>query len=93
VSYVSVIEPHGDYNPTVEYTLNSHSQIKSVSHYESGPNEFVQIETKTGQIVGLGLAGENDAEKEHSVEVNGQVMTWRGPFKLFHSQAHKEKTP
>jgi len=27
ISYVSVIEPHGEYNPTVEFTLNSHSEI------------------------------------------------------------------
>jgi len=90
VSYVSVIEPHGEYNPTVEYTLNSHSQVQSVAHFESGANDFVQIKTKTGQIIGLGLAGDNDANKEHAVEVNGQIMTWRGPFKLFHSDAHKE---
>jgi len=88
VSFVSVIEPHGEYNPTVEYTLESHSRVKSVSHFEGGPNEFIQIETKDGETVGLGLAGDADPSKEHSVDVNGKAMSWTGPFKLFHSQKH-----
>ncbi len=89
VSFVSVIEPHGDYNPTVEYTLGSHSQIKSVAHFEDGADEFVHITTKNGQIIGLGLAGDSDASQDHSVDVNGLTMSWTGPFKLFHSEKHK----
>jgi len=90
-SFVSVIEPHGEYNPTVEYTLGSHSQVKSVSHFEAGPDEFIQIETKAGQIVGLGLAGDDGPEKVHNIDVNGTTITWTGPFKLFHSDAHNEE--
>jgi len=89
VSFVSVIEPHGEYNPTVEYTLGSHSRVSSVAHFESGPDEFIQIETKDGEKVGLGLAGDPDPSKSHSVDVNGKVINWTGPFKLFHSKVHK----
>ena len=88
VSFVSVIEPHGDYNPTLEYTIGSHSVVKTVSHYESGAAEFILIETKDGQTVGLGLAGDADSSLSHSVKVNGDVMSWTGPYKLFHSEAH-----
>jgi len=56
VSFASVIEPHGDYNPTVEYTIGSHSQVGT-----------------------------------HSVEVNGETVTWTGVYKLFHSDKHIEK--
>lgn len=88
-SFVSVIEPHGEYNPTVEYTLASHSHVKSVSHFEGGADEFIQIETKDGQFVGLGLSDNTDASAAHSVDVNGETMTWSGPFKLFHSEHHR----
>lgn len=88
-SFVSVIEPHGEYNPTVEYTLGSHSRVASVSHFESGPDEFIQIKTKSGQIVGLGLAGDEDPSKPHTIDVNGETVTWTGPFNLFHSDVHK----
>lgn len=92
VSFVSVIEPHGEYNPTVEYTLGSHSRIKSVSHVEEGANEFIQIITKDGQTIGLGLAGDTAPSKRHSMDVNGQAVSWTGPHMLFHSEIHKEET-
>jgi len=87
VSFVSVIEPHGEYNPTVEYTLGSHSAVKSVQHFESGTDEFVLIETKDGRNVGLGISGDPDAGLSHSVSVNGAEKTWTGPYKLFPSKA------
>jgi hypothetical protein len=90
VSFVSIIEPHGEYNPTVEYTLGSHSQVKSVSYFEADKNKFIQIETKDGELVGLGISTDPGALKEHNIEVNDIVMSWKGPFKLFHSEEHKK---
>jgi len=89
ISIVSVIEPHGDYNPTLEYTLGSHSFVKAVSHFESGADEFIHIETTDRQTVGLGLAGDADPSKNHNVDVNGKAMSWTGSYKLFHSEKHK----
>jgi len=89
ISIVSVIEPHGDYNPTLEYTLGSHSRVKSVSHFEGGPDEYIHIETKDGEIVGLGLSGDPDPSKSHSVDVKGKSISWTGAHKLFHSEKHK----
>ena len=89
VSFASIIEPHGDYNPTAEYTIGSHSRIKSVSHFEGGAAEFILIETKDGNFVGLGLGAEDNPDGTHSVEVNGKTMSWTGAFKLFNSEMHK----
>ena len=88
VSFASVIEPHGEYNPTVEYTLNSHSNVKSVRHFESGSNEYIQIETKEGQRVGLAIAGQQDRTAAHAIEIDGAEVKWTGPYKLFHSEKH-----
>jgi len=90
VSFASIIEPHGEYNPTVEYTLDSHSSVKSVAHFESGAAEYVLVETKDGQRVGLGIADDSESDAVHTVEVDGQEMTWTGPYKLFHSQKHND---
>jgi len=89
VSFASVIEPHGDYNPTVEYTLGSHSRVKTVSHFEGGAAEYILIETKDGHNVGLGLGAEDNPAGTHSVDVNGKTISWTGAFKLFHSEKHK----
>ena len=88
-SYASVIEPHGEYNPIAEYTNESHSRVKTVSHFEAGSDEFIQIETKSGEIVGLAISSDADTSVSHTVVVNGQDMTWNGPYKLFHSNKHK----
>jgi len=88
-SYASVIEPHGEYNATAEYTKESHSRIKRVSHFEAGPDEFIQIETKSGDVVGLGISDDPDTSVSHTVNVGGQDVTWSGPYKLFHSEKHK----
>lgn len=90
-SFASVIEPHGEYNPTVEYTVGSHSAVKSVTHYEAGSDEYILVESKDGQRVGLGIAGDSDADTVHTVSVDGQDVTWTGPYKLFHSQKHSDK--
>jgi len=91
VSFVSVIEPHGDYNPTAEYTIGSHSAVKSVSHFEGGAAEYILIETKDGNFVGLGLGAEDNPSGTHSVDVNGETISWTGAYKLFHSDAHMAK--
>ncbi|MEP6343452.1 MAG: heparinase II/III family protein [Maricaulaceae bacterium] len=90
VGIASVIEPHGDYNPTVEYTIGSHSRVKSVSHFEGGAAEYILIETKDGNVVGLGLGGESNPSGTHSVDVNGETISWTGAYKLFHSDLHLE---
>ncbi|WP_233353980.1 heparinase II/III domain-containing protein [Algimonas arctica] len=91
VSIASVIEPHGEYNPTVEYTLNSHSNVKSVQHFETGGDDYILIETKDGQRVGLGVSGDMTENAAHSVSVDGAVMRWTGPYKLFHSDRHQSE--
>jgi len=89
VSIASVIEPHGEYNPTVEFTIASHPHVKSVQHIESGTDEYIRIETKDGEVVGLGISGDMDEGASHTVQVDGTNMTWTGPYSLFHSEKHK----
>lgn len=88
VSFASVIEPHGEYNPTVEYTTDSHSNVKSVAHFRSDTAAYVLIETKDGEQVGLGIAADSEEDASHTVTVDGEEIAWTGPYKLFHSQKH-----
>ena len=89
ISYASVIEPHGEYNPIVEYTLNSHSHVESVAHFENGSEDYVKIETVDGATVALGISENPDIAAAHSMEIDGQSVSWNGPYHLFHSQLHQ----
>ena len=88
VSFVSVIETHGEYNPTVEYTVNSHSSVKSVEHFEGGADELVVIKTHDGQAVAVGLSDDPSATQTHSILAEGVEMNWTGPHHIFHSELH-----
>ena len=85
VSFVSVIEPHGEYNATQEFTIGSHSQVANVEHIENGADEFVQITLKSGKRIGLALADSEDPDEVHSAVLNGQTFSWTGPYGLFGS--------
>lgn len=88
VSFASVIEPHGEYNPTVEYTLESHSNVKSITHFASKTAKYIEVETNDGQRIGLGVASNTGKDAVHTVMTKDQDVSWTGPYKLFHSQKH-----
>lgn len=88
VSFASVIEPHGEYNPIVEYTLNSHSNIKSLDHFKAGSANYILVETNDDQRIGFAIADNSDPEAVHTLKIGEQEVSWSGPYKLFHSQKH-----
>lgn len=89
VSFISVIEPHGEYNPTVEFTVNSRTSIASIQQVEQGRNDLILITTKAGQTVGLGLAGDQTEGLTHSVTAGGRDYQWIGPYHLFPSESER----
>lgn len=94
LSFVSVIEPHGEYNGTLEFTRASHSQLANVTHISDDQSglDYIQIETKSGAYIGLALAENTDAEAAHSLDVDGGLKAWQGPFKLFGSDDGQNHT-
>ena len=59
-----------------------------MSHFEGGAAEFILIERKDGQTVGLALGDEANPDGTHSVDVNGKAISWSGAYKLFNSERH-----
>ncbi len=91
VTFASVIEPHGEYNPTVEYTRESHSRVQSIAHYSADNIHYILIKTKNGENIGLGIAGNPDAKAVNTVDVEGNNISWEGPYRVFHSNSHIAK--
>ena len=91
VAFASVFEPHGEYNPTVEYTLGSHTAVKDVSLITSGGDRLMVIASKSEDQVVIAIAGSDDASAEHSVNTDQGTFSWTGPYKLFHSKKHNMK--
>jgi len=92
VNFISVIEPHGEYNPTLEYTRDSHSRVKSVSYAGGDGALYIHVTSQDGEQLGLGISDNMSTNETHNVNFNGDVKTWRGPYHLFHSDVHQGKS-
>jgi len=53
--FLSVIEPHGEFNPREEYTIQPYSNIESINWIDSN-NKIVEIRTKDNKTIQVSLA-------------------------------------
>nr|QPF71238.1 alginate lyase [Microbulbifer sp.] len=56
-TFVSVLEPHGEYNPSREFTLEAESRVIGLSHEREGKLELVAIDLKSGNSLLLAING------------------------------------
>lgn len=63
-TFVSVIEPHGEFNPREEYTIQPYSDIEDINISTNGNVRIVEIKTKDNKIVKVTLEKGN-----HSVNI------------------------
>jgi len=78
VAIVSVIEPHGVYDPAAEFTAGSESQIRSVEYFADGDRELVVLETKTGRKIQIVISNNSDPDANHMIAYSGNELAWRG---------------
>lgn len=76
----TVIEPHGEYNPTDEFTLSSRSQVATLSHSSNATADYVSVTLKTGAIIGVGLSSNSDAQAVHTINTENGPVSWTGPY-------------
>ncbi|WND03863.1 alginate lyase family protein [Temperatibacter marinus] len=80
--FVSLLEPHGDYNPAVEYTLGSHSQIKSLKLHKRGSYQAITFTTVFGKRWILTLSYDQDKQKTHQIKLGDKEISWQGFYSL-----------
>ncbi|MEZ9819154.1 heparinase II/III family protein [Shewanella sp. 10N.286.45.A1] len=66
--FVSVIEPHGEYNPSAEYTLNATSNVRSLSFQKQDDVNVIgfSLATHSGEIKQYVLAISDKAQSNHT---------------------------
>ena len=84
-TYVSLLETHGEYNGTAEFTNNAKSNVASLSlASDQGADsniDLVTIVLLDGKTLQLAIARDNDAGK-HSLTIDGEVHEWTGAYSL-----------
>jgi hypothetical protein len=77
-TFVSALETHGLYDGATEQTIDSRSLIASLQHVETGKYDLVIVEAKGGEKTVLAISYDSDPNKQHTVDVKGQSVSWSG---------------
>lgn len=83
-TFVNVFEPHGEYNPSKEYTLSAVSRIKHLSHQNHGDIDVVEIGfiDQKRYLLAFNSAGKIPKNKLNKFSFNGSQYQFHGRFKL-----------
>ena len=81
-TFASILEAHGEYNPVVEYTLNSKSSIKTLQLFEEANLDYLEVTMNDGKNWGVALSYNPSTTAEHSIRVAAKTIKWRGYYKL-----------
>ncbi|WP_448663420.1 alginate lyase family protein [Sphingomonas sp. CJ20] len=79
-TFVSLLEPHGAYDPAAETTIGSESQVKALRHVRGSDGDLVRIEPIKGASVIVAIADDVDPAKTHSATIDGRTIRWTGHF-------------
>ncbi len=82
-SFVTVLEPHGVYDPAAEFTSGSESQISQMDHEVVDGADIISITARDGGTFLVAISGDADAEKNHTISFNGQDLKWTGFYGIF----------
>ncbi len=84
-TFVNIIEPHGEFNPTQEYSFNSYSAFNDIKVLKSDDEyTIVEVNGKSGLKWTIMLANNNvDKNKLHEVSLSEAAkLTWIGPVSI-----------
>ncbi|MDR0711260.1 MAG: alginate lyase family protein [Prevotellaceae bacterium] len=83
-TFVTVVEPHGEYNLNNEYTLGDVSGVDVLELLRNDDAySAVSIKMKNGNTFLLLLSNANaDSEAKHSISAGGRKYTWQGAYSL-----------
>lgn len=85
-TFVSVLEPHGEYNGSKEFTTASASHIQAIQRVSEAGKDIIRIVSKNGQYTTIAISWNPEPGNEHSVEFDGSVIHWAGFIHVFDGQ-------
>lgn len=80
--FVSILETHGEYNGTVEYTNNSQSSVRSLVASKRGNADIITIGLENARSITLVIAHDGDQHSKHKARHNGRTLRWTGHYAL-----------
>ncbi|MDO6444472.1 heparinase II/III family protein [Colwellia sp. 1_MG-2023] len=81
--FISVLEPHGQYNPAKEFTVAAQSTITKLTHHIKGDIELVEVGLTTGQSYLLAFNRSLAKKTNNTFTYQDNNFSFNGQFKLF----------
>jgi hypothetical protein len=84
-TFVNIIEPHGEFNPTLEYSFNSYPAFSKIEVLQSDENyTVINIEGNNKLNWKVLICNDNtDENANHKVKLeNGTDLNWIGPIAI-----------
>ena len=84
-TFVSVLEPHGEYNPSKEFTISAVSSIEKLTHKKVNNIDVIEISIVGNQhyLLAFNSADKIKAKQLNSFSHNGENYKFNGRFKMF----------
>ena len=82
-TFVSLLEPHGEYDASAETTVASSARVTALEHRREGDAALVLITLIDGSRIAVVVADDVAAAAKHSVTVDGRALAWTGPVSRF----------
>ncbi|QDP02845.1 alginate lyase family protein [Thalassotalea sp. PS06] len=86
VDFVSLLEVHGEYNPSKEFTLEAHSQLEGLDYTTEGDVQVVSFKLQGSPAMILAFAPEGKTEQEYQFSYQGQQYKFSGQYALLSQQ-------
>jgi hypothetical protein len=81
--FVSVLESHGEYNGSREFTIASASSVADIERAVREDRELLRIISRGGAASTVALSFDADPSEKQSLSLGDEVYEWTGLFKLF----------
>jgi len=93
-TFVSVLEPHGEYNPSKEFTLAAVSKIQTLSHHKINNLDVVELSFVDGKhyLLAFNAGKDMEANQLNQFSFNGFKHQFNGRFKLFEVKPFEAKS-
>ncbi len=89
-TFVSVLEPHGEYNGSREFTTASSSHISAMQRVSNAGNDIIRIFSDGGEYTTVAISWNPDPGSRHSAEIDGASIDWSGFYKVIDGQGRKK---
>jgi len=89
-TFVSLLEPHGEYNGSREFTTASASNVRDLKRVSETSSDIVRITGKNGDSTTVAISWDANPDARHSAALDGLSINWSGFYDVIEGRGSLE---